>query len=107
MATRKLTKDEWVSTIAQWRRSGQTREVFCARRELNPRRMEFWERRLGGKIEAEEEHGAPAFVEVTADGEVVSAERLELEVRGIRIRLPATFDERALSRVLALLEARP
>lgn len=68
--------------------------------------MELWEKRLAGAASASETGSAAAFVELTADGEVVSAERLELELGGVRLRIPATFDERVLARVLAVLEAR-
>ena len=105
MATRKLTREEWVKAIGQWRRSGQSREEWCARRELNPRRMEWWERRISGRG-GEREAADSSFVEVTSDGEVVPSGLLELEVGGVRLRVGAGFDEQVLVRVLAVLEAR-
>jgi hypothetical protein len=103
--TRKMTREEWVKAIGQWRRSGQSREEWCARRDLNPRRMEFWERRIAGRG-GERDGAGPAFVEVTSSGEVVSTGLLELEVGGVRLRVAAGFDEQVLVRVLAVLEAR-
>ena len=106
MSTRKLTREEWFKAIGQWRRSGQTRENYCAGRDLNPRRMVWWERQLAGRSSAAGEAVASTFVEVTQSGEVVAPERLEIEVGGVRVRIPAEFDEQALTRVLAVLEAR-
>jgi hypothetical protein len=106
VATRKLTREEWIDAIGQWRRSGQTRETFCARRDLNPRRMEWWEKRLADASSLGSEAETPAFIEVSAQGEVIATDRLELEVGRVRVRIPASFDERVLARVLAVLEAR-
>lgn len=106
MASRKLTREEWLEAIVQWRRSGQTRETFCARRDLNPRRMEWWEKRLAETSDVASGSEAATFIEVSSQGEIVATDRLELEVGRVRVRIPVSFDERVLARVLAVLEAR-
>lgn len=68
--------------------------------------MEWWEKRLAEASSVGPESEAPAFIEVSGQGEVIATDRLELEVGRVRVRIPASFDERVLSRVLAVLEAR-
>lgn len=71
--------------------------------------MVWWEGMLarGGRPTkpTQSKRRRPSFVELT--GTIANADdRIELEIAGVRVRLTPTFDERALSRVLVVLEAR-
>jgi len=68
--------------------------------------MAWWESQLGKASDGDGAEAGGRFVEVTAQGEVVVASRLELEVAGIKLRVPSDFDDRAVIRMLGLLEAR-
>lgn len=72
--------------------------------------MVWWENQLGKSAAADNSGvGVGRFVEVTEHGEVVAAgpsARLEIEIAGVKLRIPSDFDERAVGRLLALLEAR-
>ena len=107
MAKRKLIREEWRSTIAEWRASGLSREEYCEPRGLNARTMAWWEGTLarGGRGGGGSRARATKFVEVTSAVAGIDT-RLELELGGVHVRVPASFDDGALRRVLAVLEAR-
>lgn len=117
MAKRRLTKREWAEAIREWRQSGGSRDEYCAKRELNPKTMAWWQRMLEGSSRpsprgARRETGAaghPQFVEVTTAvgiGAAKPVDRFDVVVRGIEIHVPAGFDASALTRLLSIVEAR-
>ena len=109
MAKRRLTKQQWRERIAEFRASGLSREEYCAQQELHAKTMVWWERMLvrGGRTVKTATTKRSEFVEVTGAVALGGADhRLELELAGVRVHVPATFDAQALGRVLAVLEAR-
>jgi hypothetical protein len=110
MAKRRLSRDEWRTRIDEMRGSGLTCEEYCAQQGLHPKTMAWWERTLrkGGRASKARSRTrkAPTFVEVTGALAVATDLRLELEVSGVKVRVPGEFEADALARVLSVLEAR-
>jgi hypothetical protein len=96
------TRDRWHEHVEQWASSGLTAAQYGDRAGVNPRTLTYWKWRLG---QESRERVTPttvaAFVEVHPRRE----EGFELELRGgRRLRVPASFDEPALRRLIELLE---
>jgi len=108
MAKRRLSRDEWRSQIEDQQRSGLTREEYCAQQGLHPKTMMWWERKLrnGERRSKARSRKAATFVEVTGALGIATDLRLELEVGGVKVRVPAVFEADALARVLSVVEAR-
>lgn len=108
MAKRRLSKDEWRRHIEGLPHSGLSRDEYCAQQGLHPKTMLWWERtlRAGGRQSKARSRKSSAFVEVTGALTAAADLRLELEVGGIKVRVPGSFEADALARVLSVLEAR-
>src|SRR5262245_7294439 len=102
----------WAKRIERWKDSGLTAAEFAAEMGINQRRLTFWKWQLGAGARRDERRAKPAparadFVEVVAPIVAVEApEPLEVVLAdGLRIRVPARFDEASLRRVVAMLGA--
>ena len=103
----------WSKRVESWKRSGLSASEFAARHGLRAKTLTWWCWRLGRSDEsasltlrkATTPLGPLTFVEMTRS--ISSREPFEIVLAGdVRIRVPATFDERALVRLLDVLERR-
>ena len=98
--------------MAQWSASGLSQAEFCRRRGIQAVTFSWWKRKLSKLL-------PPTFVEVHPDGGGARAGSLVdgVGVAGIQmyevllgngrlIRVPPSFDDVALTRLLAAAEAR-
>ena len=106
--------------MRQWKASGQTAQEFAARNGCAASTLHYWSWRLGTRQRGARARGqaAPAFVELVRPADLAgpgtrAAEReaapSAFEVRfGERVclRVPASFDEAALRRLVRVLEDR-
>lgn len=106
-------RDEWRKRVERWRSSGLSAEAFAAELGTKPATLKFWKYRIDQEAKAAApskpiRKGAPppaALVEV--HGSAGSAPTsFVLELGAHRLQIPATFDERTLERLLAVLEKR-
>jgi len=103
------TRELWSGLVAQWRSSGQTAREFAARHGVNPSTLSGWAWRFGREKDGSsrgrscpEDRPVPRMIELR--GYPVDDERFELVIGGRRVRVPPSFDEDALRRLLAVLE---
>ena len=85
--------------VAQWERSGELVGEFARRHGITPSTFGWWRRelrRLAGP------GNAVQLVEISR-GEAASGFELRLP-NGVMVRVPASFDEAALRRLLGVLE---
>lgn len=100
----------WEKRVAQWVESGQGGAEFAARAGLKESTLRHWKWQLGYEERqraARAKKVRPEFVEVTpaVSAHLMGAAAFELVLAGDRrLRVPATFDESALRRLLAVLE---
>ena len=116
-------REVWAKRVERWRDSGLTLKEFAAEIGVNANTLAGWRWRLSSRevvAPVAPAHRGPAFLEIVAPVEDPSAdegsateaaapdvEPLELVLRsGHRVRVPARFDDAALRRVVAVLEAR-
>ncbi len=91
--------EEARAVLERMRSSGLAVAEFAAKEGLVPQRLYWWQARLNAPTAK-----AAGFVEVTA---VATPSPLELVLRtGDVIRVPTSFNEDALRRVLAVLDER-
>lgn len=104
----RATRAEWEQRIARWERSGLSKEDFGQREGLAPEKLNWWRWELRRKSATKAIARRPAFVEVNAIEQLgPSGERVEVVLGNGRIvRVPATFDDAVLGRVLAIAERR-
>jgi transposase-like protein len=103
-------REAWSRLVSQWRSSGETAREFASRHGVNASTLSGWAWRLG------REGGSDAgtrprsslptanMIEVRAVPTKVYEECFELEVGGRRVRVPPSFDEDALRRLIDVLE---
>jgi transposase len=94
---------QWRRRIDQWRVSGLSVRVFCARHGLATASFYNWRRVLQRRAAAE----PLAFVPVQVVADVVPAQASALEVvlaDGRAVRVAPGFDAATLRRLLAVLE---
>lgn len=106
----------WAERVRRWRKSGLTAREFAAELGVNANTLAFWKYEIARNgRDCEAAGGASSrveFVEVTgAVPEVASnatyGEPLEVVCAGGRtVRVPRSFDEQTLLRLLAALEGR-
>jgi hypothetical protein len=110
MAGKRARRDEWRARVDRWTDSGLTAKEFAAETGINAGTLQFWKYKLNRTPERGRPAGpAPALssiVEVrpaigVADG------RFEIELGSGRrlLRVPASFDARALKALLTILDA--
>lgn len=104
-------REEWRRVLVRFRRSRMSLRAFAAFHGMNWRTLQHWKYVLGKEggsdgVTAGDGGDKLPFVEVrpataTADG------RFEVEIgQGRRVRVPASFDAGALTRLLGVLEGR-
>ncbi len=95
-------RDRWREHVEQWISSGLTAAEYGDQAGVNPRTLSYWKWRLG-----RESRGSTTSTSVATFVEVRPREaaHFELELRGgRRLRVPASFDEAALRRLVVFLE---
>lgn len=109
------SRETWAKRVERWKDSGLTAKEYAAEIGVNVHSLAWWKWRLSSTSAAAKtgrrtrRARTPAttpltFVEMTG---AVSPEALEIVLpSSVRIRVPATFDARALGRVLEVLDAR-
>ena len=106
----RASRDVWAKRVERWESSGQTAAAFARELGINARTLTYWRyalkrgakppRRRAGPREVP---AASSFLKLEASA---STEPFELELSGgRRLRVPASFDEAVLRRLLAILEA--
>ena len=119
------SRDVWAKRVERWRDSGLSAREFAAEIGVNPRTLQHWGWKLSGrsgrgrtKTRPGREFragGRPAarvpVVEVigTQTAAAPSAEPVRYDVElanGVTVRVPASFDDASLGRLLSVLEAR-
>jgi hypothetical protein len=105
------TRDLWRDLVARWRSSGQTARDFADRHGVNASTLSGWAWRL--KREDAGERGGnrgqalahvPTMIEVRT--RTVPEGCFELDVGGRVVRVPPSFDDDALRRLIDVLEER-
>lgn len=100
----------WKNHVARWVESGLGGAEFAARAGLKESTLRHWKWQLGYEQRlraARTKELRPEFVEVTSavSVQLVGVAAFELVLGGSRLlRIPPTFDEGALRRLLAVLE---
>ncbi len=96
------TRDRWREHVEQWTSSGLKAAEYGNRAGVNPRTLSYWKWRLGRESRGGTTSSSVAsFVEVRPR----EAAHFEVELRGgRRLRVPASFDEAALRRLVEFLE---
>jgi len=92
-----MTKEiEWQKHINAWKESGLSQAKYCRKHGLNVHTLSYWRSRL---------------LKAQAPGEFVelgSAKRIDpfevLLAGGVVVKIPASFDSDALTRLIALLQ---
>lgn len=108
------SRDEWAKRVAQWIESGLGGAEFSARLGVKESTLRHWKWQLSREGRAQRskapDGARPAFVEIAAvsNGGFESARQFELVLRdGLHLRIPPSFDEAVLRRLLAVLEGPP
>lgn len=100
VAARRWREAEARTVLAELEASGLEVLDFCRRHGLDPQRIAYWQRRLGGGAGTK---GLLVPVRVVGSP-VIDDEPIEIVVRGERtIRVRSGFDDETLRRVLEVL----
>jgi hypothetical protein len=88
--------------LEAWRCSGLSATAFCARAGYSATRLRYWSERLGEAPPARS--SAVSFVPV-ALGEVHRARKIEIECRGVVLRVREDLEVEHVARLVAALAA--
>lgn len=105
-----LTREDARQLLEEWAASGKALTVFGAEKGMSGSRLGWWRTKFA-RERREGSGGAsgPSFVPVVtraAEATPAASSHLELVLEGGRmIRVPGGFDEGALRRLIAILEA--
>ncbi len=100
----------WTERVEQWKQSGLTAREYAAQAGLNAGTLCYWKWRLSRDARTQTTSTAtrrrrsrqPKFVELAPMS--VIDERIEIELsNGHRLRVPASFDAEALSRLVEIV----
>ena len=94
-------RDEWERRVRRWQRSGLTSTKFATREGVNVKTLRWWSWNL--RREAQPAPSAIEFIEVTPALEPTLAVEVVL-ANGRVVRVPTSFDDATLCRVLAAAE---
>ena len=98
----------WRGRIRAWAGSGESQAEYCRRHGLKRALFVYWKRRLQEEGTATRGRAAIELVEVPAaqlcEGSG-TASGIAVVAAGWRVELEADFDEKALRRVLGVLQA--
>lgn len=89
------SRQQWQAIISELESSNLDVQDFCQQRNLNPGSVYAWRKRLG----------AAPFVELALGTAALSSDFAVELPDGVTVRVPATFDDSALGRLLATLRA--
>ena len=92
------TRETWAGRVREWKRSGLTAAAYAEREGLNAGTLTWWSSKLGRATA-----GAPPVIEVVMAARAASALEVVL-ASGMRVAVPAGFDEATLRRLLTVLE---
>ncbi len=97
--------------MSQWRSSGETAREFAAKHGVKASTLSGWAWRLGRERAADPRGQAnppqPRMIELRGVPVRMHEECFELEVGRRRVRVPPSFDEDALRRLIGVLEGAP
>jgi len=100
----------WALRVARWTKSGVPAEEFASREGVKARTLSWWRWHLGCEAAAPTRALArrkTAFVEIEPVMVEAVSERIEVALANGRVvRVPMTFRDEALVRVLAAAERR-
>ena len=101
MVHARWTEVEARGVLESWRRSGLSVERFANQRGFTPQRLYWWKKKIVLAAEPEE----PKLVPVHVKREAKRGEPVTVLLRtGHVLKVAHDFDERAVARVVALLE---
>jgi hypothetical protein len=83
--------------------AGLSPTEFCARRGISRGRLTYWRERLGEAPPS----ATPAFVAITLPTSMRSEARIEIEHRGVLLRVREDLDADHLARIVAALAGTP
>jgi hypothetical protein len=112
------SRAEWKQRVAEWKRSGQTAEVFAAERGINPRTLLWWSstlRRPAARVadraadvsfaQLVPEAPAPTASARSAESATIESATVELVLTSGRVvRVRPGFDATLLRELLTALE---
>ncbi len=96
--------ERWRGVVDQWRKSGQSRAVFCREQSLHLWQLRYWVRRFTKSAPTAPAEGKDGFVEVTSPPCDGSGVVLRLRT-GVEVELRPGFDGATLKRLLDLVMA--
>ena len=108
----RASREEWQKRVARWRESGLSAEQYASELGINAGTLKFWKYKLGqpaakpkrATVRDEKQGNELPLVEVRA-AVTAPTTHFELELRGgRRLRVPGTFEDAALKRLVCLLE---
>ncbi len=109
-------REVWSRLVSQWRSSGETGREFAAKHGVNAVDLGAFrvgvaigaasERRIRG-AQAEPQLPVSKMIELRGIPVQMHEECFDLEVGGRRVRVPPSFDEDALRRLIGVLEGAP
>ena len=104
-------REVWGRLVSQWRSSGETAREFAAKHGVKASTLSGWAWRLGRERAADAKGQASPpqsrMIELRGIPVQMHEECFELEVGGRRVRVPPSFDEDALRRLIGVLEGAP
>jgi hypothetical protein len=103
-------REKWRAHVRRWKESGLTRDQFAAQAGLNGGTLAYWQWRLqkeGAPKRTTKKSSAPKFIELSPipGWSPEPSERIELVLTdGVVVRVPTSFDDETLRRVLGVLQ---
>jgi transposase-like protein len=93
---------QWAVLVEQWEGSGTTMREFCARHGVQHSTFAWWRHELSRR--KRKNTGTIELVEIAVPGSGASERVIEVVLsNGIRLRVPAGFERRALEELLAVV----
>lgn len=100
----------WTERVEQWRQSGLTARAFAAQAGLNAGTLCYWKWRLSREAKqqaaprARRKRSASRTKLVELSPVSLVTEQVEIELaNGCRLRVPASLDDRALTRLIEVV----
>lgn len=90
------TMSDGRTAVRALRASGATVAAFAREHGLHMERLRRWRKRVGKDV-------TPAAAQLVPVDVITGGARFEVVVGGVVVRVPATFDEAALRRLLAVV----
>jgi hypothetical protein len=99
---------EWTQRIRRWRASGLTAREFAEREGLHERSLTWWKWKLGSAVSDSAVSASTTFLPVhvvdLSPARVPAGEAFEVAFpNGRVVRVPPSFDDAALERLLAIV----